>query len=131
MHGLLRPELEMNRIHFLKLSWPNKSQVQLSSGDRETDAIPSWEELQSYIARGHGFTEGHNPDPFCKISNVSVFRGVDHYSFASPSRSSALLSPFLFKASLSLYGFLLLCSATVSSETIWSIRFYTATSLSV
>lgn len=130
MHGLLRPELKMNRIHFPQTLLAKQVRSSTKFRRQGTDTISSWEELQSHIAKGHGFTEGRNPDPFCKISNVAVFRdGPLFLCYSFPFL--CFPSPVLFNASLSLYGFLLLCSATVSSETIWSIRFYTATSLSV
>lgn len=131
MHGLLGPKLQNEpESTSLKFCWPNKSQVQLNSRARETDTISEWEELHSYISKGHGFTEGHNHSFLQKyLMYLCLGERITIPLLLLPFLCFPF--PFLVNASLNLYGFLLLLSATISSEMIWSIRFYTAISLSV
>lgn len=95
----------------LQLCWSKKSQVQPNSRDRETDTVSSWEELQSYMEKGQELREGNSYGPFCKISNISWFRGRAIIPFLLLPLYSAFLSPFLFNDPPNRYKFLLLGSS--------------------
>lgn len=74
--GLLRQSLELTQCYFHHILLAKAChEAKLDTRGGEIDSTPQWKELQSHIAKGHGYREGNNCDYSCKQHTI-----VHHFS---------------------------------------------------